>query len=416
MPAPSRLRALPVWGALCLLAVGPGCERRGVMALPTTPAAEAVRAPPPGHAEVPAAVGRVRALESACRRAQRLQTQGAAARTMDRVRMVLGAFCDVETVGGDPLHWQLRCRANAFFALGQYVPISGADATPPCPALRNAPVDRWTCAGALLHEFVSDAGRVELAAVGHVDHVPLAATARFDGCPALREAMGFNPAEPWYRSVPDAPPPPEAERARGNAQLAWCRAAQTARAVRCGMTLADRGGPVPAEACDALPAATLFPADARATTTALGAGTAWMDAQAPGSCLPGPPVNGVALPGDCPRRAPGRPLRAARARQRRPGGRLPRGRTRRRRGPRVLATLPRARRHRRAGRAPHRDRPRRPLRARDGPARRLDSCARAIARPRLPLGRPRAHPQHPRPTLSPPPAARPRSTGYAVPR
>jgi hypothetical protein len=300
MPAPSRLRALPVWGALCLLAVGPGCERRGVMALPTTPAAEAVRAPPPGHAEVPAAVGRVRALESACRRAQRLQTQGAAARTMDRVRMVLGAFCDVETVGGDPLHWQLRCRANAFFALGQYVPISGADATPPCPALRNAPVDRWTCAGALLHEFVSDAGRVELAAVGHVDHVPLAATARFDGCPALREAMGFNPAEPWYRSVPDAPPPPEAERARGNAQLAWCRAAQTARAVRCGMTLADRGGPVPAEACDALPAATLFPADARATTTALGAGTAWMDAQAPGSCLPGPPVNGVALPGDCP--------------------------------------------------------------------------------------------------------------------
>ena len=40
------------------------------------------------------------------------------------------------------------------------------------------------------------------------------------------------------------------------------------------MTLADRGGPVPAEACDALPTATLFPADARATTTALGAGTA----------------------------------------------------------------------------------------------------------------------------------------------
>lgn len=300
MPAASRRRRRPVWGALCLLAVAVGCERRGVMALPTTPAAEALRAPSPGHAEVPAAVARVRALESSCRRAQRLQTQGAAARTMDRVRMVLGAFCDVETVGGDPLHWQLRCRANAFFALGQYVPMSGPDATPPCPALRNAPVDRWTCAGALLQEFVSNAGHVELAAVGHVDHVPLAATARFDGCPALRQAMGFTPTEPWYHNAPDAPPQPESERARGNAQLAWCRAAQTARAVRCGLTLAERNGPIAADACDTLPATTLFPAEARGATTALGAGTTWMDAQRPGSCLPGPAVNGTNLPGDCP--------------------------------------------------------------------------------------------------------------------
>jgi len=219
---------------------------------------------------------------------------------MDRVRMVLGSLCDVETVGGDPLHWRVRCQANALFDLGSYRLRTGGDASTACPALHGASVDRWTCAGAFLQEFVSASGRVEVATVGHVDRVPLSATAQLDGCPGLRDALGFVPTESWYVYAPNTPPPTEAVRARGNDQLAWCRAAQTARAVRCGMTLATRSTAPAAGACDSLDAATLYPPEARAATTVLGAGTAWMDAQPAGTCQPGPPVNGVSLPGDCP--------------------------------------------------------------------------------------------------------------------
>ncbi len=295
-----RLHGLAL-GALGALSLGSGCERRGVFVLPTTPTAEALRPPRAPETTVPAALERVRTLEAACRIARRVQTQGAAARTMDRVRMVLGSLCDVETVGGDPLHWQVRCQANALFDLGAYQLRTGPEATPPCPALRGAAVDRWTCAGALLHEFVSAAGRVEVATVGHVDRVPLAAESRLDGCPGLRTALGVAPTQPWYAYAPGAPAASEAERLRGNAQLAWCRAAQTARSVRCGMTLAGRpAAPGPATTCDAVDPATLFPPEAREATTVLGAGTAWMDAQPPTACVPGPPVRGVTLPGDCP--------------------------------------------------------------------------------------------------------------------
>lgn len=244
----------------------------------------------------PDAVARITAMTQACQRATVTRARDAAGRAMDTVRMTLGSFCSIETVGGDALHWRVRCDANAFFDLGRFQLRESPEAMTRCPNLNGALVDRWSCAGAVLRDFVQSDGTLELVTVGHVDHVALSQSTTFAGCEALGSAVSFSPERGWFAPATAAT---AEDRTRGNEQLAWCRAAQVARAVRCGMALRQRGAAAPPAGCDALSPAEVFGPSATGATTVLGAGTAWMDRHT-AACSPGVALNGVVLAGQCP--------------------------------------------------------------------------------------------------------------------
>jgi len=237
-------------------------------------------------------VVQIRQLESACRARLQSDTVRASLAAVDRMRMALGAVCDVESVGDDPLHWLFRCRADAFFQLGRYaLEPSAASPCPDAPSLHGAAVDRWACAGALLQSARASLGNVQIAVVGHVDDVRLAPGRAFNPCPELRAAVGYVPSPPWTELTASAPP--DARRA-GNDQLAWCRAANVARHLQCGMTASRRT--VPASSGD--PCADIGPPPSDATVTILGASTAWQDAQPPAACS-APPDPTEAYHGYC---------------------------------------------------------------------------------------------------------------------
>ncbi len=263
--------------------------------LPAPPPLQtAATVPPAAPSDDPgAAVTQVRQIESACRARLQADTVQASLRAVDRMRLALGAVCDVESVGDDPLHWLFRCRADALFELGHFdFAHAAGDACLDVPALRETPVNRWVCAGALVQDSRGLLGGVEIAVVGHVDNVRLNPDHPFSPCPGLRTAMGYSPSPPW----PDLPAhaAPEARHV-GNDQLAWCRAANVALHLRCGMSLAQHGGVLPAgDPCVSVPTA-----PSGAVVTVLGAGTAWQDAQPPGACT-APPAGAETYQGDCP--------------------------------------------------------------------------------------------------------------------
>ncbi len=271
-----------------------GC--RAVYPIPEPTAAVELRSVTAPRDSDMASVDRVRSMESSCRLRRRGETLRRASDAMDRVRASLGAYCDLDALGGDPLRWRVRCRADGFFALGEYR-LGGPQAPVTCSALSEAPTDRWTCAGALLHSAVRvegrSAGHVDLVTVGGADQVALAENSRFDGCPVLRTALSPGATEPWFSPSATAT---VSDRQRGNEQLAWCRAAAVYRSLRCGVYLAASGvTPVAgAEPCVSWPSAAGTEAD-----RVLGAGTGWMTAHPTTACSAQPPGT-QPLQGWCP--------------------------------------------------------------------------------------------------------------------
>lgn len=214
-------------------------------------------------------VARMRALEAACR--VRLSGQSAAASitALDRVHEVLGSSCDLETIDHDPLHWRLRCRSDALFNSGQYA-LSAKPTR--CAELDNRKVSSWSCVGAVLAGLL-DPGRpgslssMDAAVLGHVDMRPLRPQSESHICTALQQSLGYAPQPAWSVVPAEAT---EEERLYANNQLAWCRAASVADAMRIGM----RGDAKAGEADSELPL----------SLAVLGVGTSWLGSQPGGAC------------------------------------------------------------------------------------------------------------------------------------
>lgn len=288
--------------------------RAGAYPLPSRPEAAPLHAPAAVRAEPGASMEALRAMETACRHGLRAETVRASLATMDRVRLALGSVCGLEYVGADPLHWRLHCGTDDFFGVGQYALTAAPDrnnvpTTAPCealgrlvPSLRGVPVHRWVCAGAVLAELsarrttgsTAPGGRIELATLGHSDGVPFRAHGAWDACPSLRSTLGFTPGEAWG---PLSDRASTEERARANEQLSWCRAAQVARAMRCGLALVTHGNQrFEGDPCASLRPEELGGVGGAALTSVVGAGTTWYASQPQGTCSAEP--NG--LPASCP--------------------------------------------------------------------------------------------------------------------
>jgi hypothetical protein len=233
----------------------------------------------------------VRALERRCRQGLQEETVREAMAALDRVRLALGAVCDLVPVDDDPLHWRFACRSDALFDPGRY--DFRAEATAACDALpgQGRGVNRWVCAGAILRGLTATAARggtLEVAVIGHVDHVQIA---RFDTCPEVRGALSFDPSPAWVPVTPGADAD-DATREAANRELSWCRAGNVSRQLRCGMALAQAGR-APAAGGD--PCAGV-PAPSELLVTSVGAGTRWLDRHTQSACSPSP---SGAAPGDC---------------------------------------------------------------------------------------------------------------------
>lgn len=300
--------------ALLALACAVAC-RSASYPMPSRPAAEPLRAAAPVRAEERPSMEAIRAMETACRHGLRAETVRASLATMDRVRLALGSVCGLEHVAGDPLHWRLHCGTDDFFSVGHYAlnespDRNGVPTVAPCdalgrlvPSLRGVPVHRWVCAGAVLHELIANAqraqgaghgGRIELAALGHADTTLFREQGAWDACPGLRATFGFSPGEGW---TPLGAHATVTDRSRANEQLSWCRAAQVARAMRCGLALVTHGN----QRFEGDPCASLRPEELGASggasrTSVVGAGTTWVASQPQGTCSAEP----NALPGACP--------------------------------------------------------------------------------------------------------------------
>lgn len=320
------------------LTLGIACQATAPYPAPARREADPLHTAAAPRSDDPAAHDRVRELERACRIQLQARTIRAQVEAMDRVRAALGAVCDLETVGDDPLHWVFRCRSDAFFELGRYT-FTGesAAACEALPSLRGAPVNRWVCAGALLQSVLATAERaarsnqIELAIVGHVDSVRIGVEQTFDPCPELRASLGYTPPQRWE---PVTSSSSEEERTAGNRQLSWCRAANVAKQLRCGMAIAARQYSATPVSVSSAPRATTDPlarrgrllqtpapatpqraltsvdpcgaytldlahVDATAPqTSVVGAGTAWRDAQNADVCA-APPSRLEAFAGYC---------------------------------------------------------------------------------------------------------------------
>jgi len=300
---------------LAALALGLGC-RGATYALPARAPAEPLRAATAVSVEEGSSLEAIRAMETSCRQGLRAETVRASLATMDRVRLALGSVCGLEYVGGDPLHWRLHCGTDDFFGVGQYALNAGADrngvaTTAPCealgrlvPSLRTVPVHRWVCAGAVLHELVAGAaraqgavapsGRIELAVLGHSDTVNFREGGSFDACPSLRATLAFTPPSAWSSLDPRADV--EARR-RANEQLSWCRAAEVARSMRCGLALVTHGNQrFEGDPCAALRPEELGGTGSASMTSVVGAGSTWIETQPTTTCSAQP----GAVPGSCP--------------------------------------------------------------------------------------------------------------------
>lgn len=279
-----------------------GC-RGASYALPARAPGEGLRAPPTVRVDERPSVAAFRAMETACRQRLRAETMRASLATMDRVRLALGSVCGLEYVGGDPLHWRLHCGTDDFFSVGQYALNTAPDrnsvpTVASCealgrlvPSLRGTPVHRWVCAGAVLHELLSSAqraqggsapgGQIELAVMGHADTVPFRERGQWDACPVLRNTLGFTPSESWS-ALPERAT--LADRQRANEQLSWCRAAEVARSLRCGLALVTHGN----QRFSGDPCASLRPEElggvGGSRTSVVGAGTSWVQSQPEGTC------------------------------------------------------------------------------------------------------------------------------------
>jgi hypothetical protein len=256
-----------------------------------SPTADTLRPSEEARGDATASADAVRALEGRCRQGLQEETVRDAMAALDRVRLALGAVCDLVPVDDDPLHWRFACRSDALFDPGQYG--FRADASAPCPALPGAArgVNRWVCAGAILRGLTASAARggtLEVAVVGHVDHVQIA---RFDTCQEVRGALSFDPSPAWVPVTPGAAVD-DATRDAANQELSWCRAGNVSRQLRCGMALAQANR-APAAGGD--PCAGLA-APAELVVTSVGAGTRWLDRHGAGACSPSP---SGAPPGDC---------------------------------------------------------------------------------------------------------------------
>lgn len=242
--------------------------------------------------EDPGDVARMRALETACR--VRLSGHSAAASiaALDRVHEVLGSSCDLETIDHDPLHWRLRCRSDALFDSGKYALLTKPSR---CAELGNRPASSWECVGAVLAALL-DADRpdsllsMDAAVLGHVDMTPLRPQSESHICTELHQALGYEPEPPWTAVPAEAT---EEERLYANNQLAWCRAASVAEAMRGGMIGGRNGGraskskksakrgPEPqgddGEGDAAQPELPL-------SLAVLGVGTSWLGSQPGGAC------------------------------------------------------------------------------------------------------------------------------------
>ncbi|MEZ4393811.1 MAG: hypothetical protein R3A48_22290 [Polyangiales bacterium] len=300
--------------ALLALAVALGC-RGATYPLPTRAAGEPLRAAPSTRADEAPSVAAFHAMETACRQRLRAETMRASLATMDRVRLALGSVCGLEYVAGDPLHWRLHCGTDDFFSVGHYalsseVDRNGVPTVAPCealgrlvPSLRGRAVHRWVCAGAVLHELLSSAqraqggsapgGRIELAVLGHSDTVPFRQRGDWDACPILRATLGFTPGETWSALAEGAS---LADRQRANEQLSWCRAAEVARSLRCGLALVTHGNQrFSGDPCASLPPEELGGVGGASRTSVVGAGTSWIASQAQPACS----VEPGAPPGSC---------------------------------------------------------------------------------------------------------------------
>lgn len=302
-------------GALLAAALLLGC-RSVTYPVPSRAGGEPLRDAPAVRADEAPSMEALRAMETACRHGLRAETVRASLATMDRVRLALGSVCGLESVGGDPLHWRLHCGTDDFFSVGHYAlnespDRNGVPTVAPCdalgrlvPALRGVAVHRWVCAGAVLHELVANAqraqgaagqgGRIELAVLGHADTVLFREHGDFDACPALRTTLGFNPGEGW---APLGARASVDDRSRANEQLSWCRAAQVARAMRCGLALVTHGNQrFEGDPCAALRPEELGAVGGASRTSVVGAGSTWVATQPQGTCS----AEAGGIPGSCP--------------------------------------------------------------------------------------------------------------------
>jgi hypothetical protein len=215
---------------------------------------------------------RIAELEKACRTHLAGATAEASLGALDRVHEVLGASCEIATVGRDPLHWLLRCRSDALFGSGRYVINSGEEA---CPELANSRTTPLQCLGAVLQTLLSreQSSALEelgIAVIGHVDMQPLRASSDAHLCTSLLNELGYTPSVPWA-AVPDAAS--DEERAYANDQLAFCRAASVTQALQNGMARAGK-----------LAKSASADGAQRVDIAVLGVGASWLGSQPSGQC------------------------------------------------------------------------------------------------------------------------------------
>jgi hypothetical protein len=221
---------------------------------------------------------RVRELERQCRTRLSGETAEAALVALDRVREVLGSGCHLETVAHDPLHWRLRCRADALFRSGQYQLARTEGA---CAEMKGTRVHPWICVGAVLRGLAVGSAalaKLQVGVVGHVDDELLKPGSTAHVCSELHAALGFSPRGRWEQVSDDAP---DEERWYANNQLAWCRAANVVEHVRRGLGDGASG-----------------PAENDVETAVVGMGAGWLASRKDGVC----PSHGEsrAVRPDCP--------------------------------------------------------------------------------------------------------------------
>lgn len=215
---------------------------------------------------------RINALERVCRTRLSGATAEASFAALDRVHEVLGASCEIASVGHDPLHWLVRCRSDALFASGSYTARAPDSA---CAELGGAKAPPLACLGAVLQTLLSrehGAALQELgvAVVGHADLQPLRARSDAHLCAALLTELGYQPPAPWSALAEDAS---DEERTYANNQLAFCRAASVTQALQRGMARARELAPQSSDA-----------GDQRVDVAVLGVGASWLASQNGGSC------------------------------------------------------------------------------------------------------------------------------------
>jgi len=270
-PGSSMRRALGAVIAGLLVAAVAACQHAGPYPAPPPRSVPPLDGPVL-EGEDGGDAARMRSLEAACRARLSGRSAAASIAALDRVHEVLGSSCDLETVDHDPLHWRLRCRSDALFKSGQYA-LSARPTR--CAELGKRKVSSWRCVGAVLAGLLdpkqpSSLLRMDAAVLGHVDMRPLRPESDSHVCTELQRGLGYAP-EPAWSAVPAEAT--EEERLYANNQLAWCRAASVADALRGGM----RGD---TKAKDAAPEEDGLPL----SLAVLGVGTSWLGSQPGGAC------------------------------------------------------------------------------------------------------------------------------------